>query len=102
MRPPSDNYPMFQGKGQLSKTGANLLQIYIERLKQWFGYVLNFLHIPGFVKHIKVYDRLTNTNIEIRLDGFFTVVSINGKDFYFHRLSGEFDGSGITLACNKR
>ena len=60
---------------------------------------MNFLGFPGFVKSLKHYDRLTNTNIEVRLGGFFTVIAVNGKDYYFRRITGKYDGSGMNLKC---
>lgn len=93
-------YPYFQG-GKPAKMGASRWTITKESIKQRMGFLLNFLRIPGLVRPIKVYDRLTNTHIEVRLGGFFTVVSVDGKDYYFQRLTGKYDGSGMAV-CGKK
>lgn len=80
--------------------GATLIEIYIERFKQLLGKILNYFHIPGFVKPTKIYDDLTETHLEVNLSGFFTRITVNGRDYYFHRLSGKFDGTGIIYKCD--
>ncbi len=85
--------------GHSSKSGATVVEIYWERLKRTLGNILNYFHIPGFVKPFKTVDKLTAIHIEVRLSGFFTVISINGRDYYFRRLSGKFDGSGFGCGC---
>lgn len=70
-----------------------------EDLKEIFGHLFNFFDIPGFVRKMKIYDDLTDTYIEVRLNVFFAVISVNGKDYYFKRLIGKYDGSGMCLKC---
>jgi len=81
--------------GYPATQGATLSIIYIERLKQLLGKILNYFHIPGFVKPIKIFDDLTKTHLEVKLSGFFTKITVNGKDYYFRRLDGKFDGTGM-------
>lgn len=100
MRINKSGYPLFQG-GEAVKEGATWQVIVWEHIKQRVGYLLNSLGVPGFVKPTKVYDRLTNSHLEVRLGGFFTVVSVDGKDYYFRRLTGEYDGSGMAVSCDK-
>lgn len=99
MRINKSGYPFFQG-GEAPKGGATWQVIVWERIKQRAGYLFNSLGVPGFVKPTKVYDRLTNTHIEVRLGGSFTVVSVGGKDYYFRRFTGEYEGSGMGVNCN--
>lgn len=56
--------------------------------------ILDFFRVPGFVRKLEFHDKLTNTNIKIEPSFLFTVISINGRDYYFRRLSGRFDGTG--------
>jgi len=80
--------------------GITLIEIYIERLKQILGRILNYFHIPGFVKPTKIFDDLTKTRLEVKLSGFFTIISVDGRDYYFRRLSGKFDGTGMIYGCD--
>ena len=86
------------GKGKPATFGATKLQIILGRLKYKTGLALNFIGVSGFVKPTKIYDRLTNTNLEVVLGGYFTIIKVNGKDFYFSRFSGEYDGSGMGVS----
>jgi len=40
-------------------------------------------------------DGLTGNEIEITLSGAYSVISINGRDYYFDRLTGRFGGTGL-------
>lgn len=53
------------------------------------------LRVPGFVREMSTGDDLTNSFISIRLSPSFTVIHVNGVDFYFHRFTGKFDGTGM-------
>lgn len=81
--------------------GATRWDIVRGEAKQIVGKLLNGLGAPGFVVPMKIHDSLTNTQIEVRLSGFFTVISIDGRDYYFKRLSGRYDGSGMALSQYK-
>lgn len=84
-------------KGEPLTYNATVFQTLLGRLKYKLGLLLNFIDVSGFVKPTKVYDRLTNTNLEVVLGGYFTIIKVNGKDFYFNRFSGEYDGSGMSV-----
>ena len=86
--------------GRPTAQGATLIEIYIERFKQLLGKILNYFQIPGFVRPTKIYDNLTKARLEVKLSGFFTIISVDGKDYYFRRLSGKFDGSGMNYCCD--
>jgi hypothetical protein len=88
-------------RGDAPATGASAWQMWTERAREWFGRMLNALGVPGFVREVQVYDRLTNSHVTVKTSGFFTVVSVNGTDYYFKRLTGEFDGSGFVPECGQ-
>ena len=79
-----------------STTGATRLQIVVGRLQEAVGGLLNRAGVPGVIRPTRVHDELTGMDIEVRVSAFFTVISIDGRDFYFRRVSGEFDGTGST------
>ncbi len=90
----------FTGK-YAGERGATWWDILYGKLKQFAGNLLNGLGVPGFVRPLEIQDTLTNTYVQVRVSGFFTVISIDGRDYYFRRLTGEYDGSGISVAYSK-
>ena len=76
------------------KTGAGRLLIWRSRFKEWFYRLLNRVGAPGAIQEAAIDDPLTGQNIRVHVGLFFTRVSVNGRDYYFHRLTGKFDGTG--------
>lgn len=62
-----------------------------------FGKLLNWFGVAGFVQPMEIRDTLMGSNISVRVSGYFTVISVDGRDFYFKRLTGEYDGSGMSI-----
>jgi hypothetical protein len=81
-------------EGKPAEGGASRQTIWRGRLKEWFCRLLNMLGVPGAIRDASIEDTLTGQKIEIRVGTLFTRISINGRDFYFSRLSGRFDGTG--------
>ena len=50
--------------------------------------------IKPFVHH----DNATGQTISLKESPFYTTLSIDGRDYYFIRETGEFDGTGMTVA----
>ncbi len=59
-----------------------------------FGRILQWLRIPGFVRPFKYRDETGDMELGVRTSPRYTVVSINGKELFFRRETGTFDGSG--------
>lgn len=76
-------------------SGATPLQIAIGRAGEVFGLLLNRLHLPGAIRPMRVHDDVTGVDLEVRVSALFTVVSVEGRDFYFRGVSGTFDGTGM-------
>lgn len=69
-------------------------------LKQQVGRFLNWLHVPGFIRPMEMYDELiTHSLLEVRVTPLFTIISVDGRDYYFYRISGKFDGTGMSVSC---
>jgi hypothetical protein len=73
---------------------ASKFQIYFSRIIECFGKLFCNFHIPGFIKPIELHDEVTGYQVNIKVSPHFTKLSINGRDFYFHRLTGKYDGTG--------
>ena len=65
-------------------------------LRQWLGWILNKLGLPGFVGDTEFRSRKLAAHVRVRRRRLFTIVSVNGLDVYFRRLTGRLDGVGMT------
>lgn len=57
------------------------------RILEWFGF-------PALVKPFRHYDGETGQVIEIKTSPRYTILTVGGKDFYFIRETGKYDGFG--------
>jgi len=42
-------------------------------------------------------DRISGDYISIRINKYFTVISVNNRNYYFQRATGKFDGTGYVM-----
>ena len=82
-------------KGHPACAEATRWQIYKGRIRERVIGVLDLLHVPAALKSADINDDLTGDVIRIRAKGLFTKITINGRDYYFDRLTGRFDGTGL-------
>ena len=73
---------------------ASRCDILCGRVAEMFHRALNRWGIPGAVQPISFEDSVTGDEIEVTLQGSFSVISINGRDYYFDRVTGRFGGTG--------
>lgn len=63
------------------------------RIKELLGWLWNLAGIPPMIEtvdHIGIGSKL----VSVRVGRLFTIVSVDGYDLYFTRLTGKFDGTG--------
>ncbi len=89
-----------QYEGQAPITGANTWDIIKTRLLAMLGRMLNRRQIPGTIQPMSYDDPLTGDRITVVVNPLFTVLSVNTRDYYFHRLTGRFDGTGTGCSAN--
>lgn len=65
-----------------------------------FGWVFNTVGVPGLVRDCEYDASVTRAHIGVRSSTLFTVVSVNGFDVYFRRLTGRIDGVGAGVSPN--
>lgn len=83
--------------GRPTTTRASVVDILRGRITEAWGSALNRLGVPGFVRSARVHDDATGADIEIRVGHLYTVFSVDGRDYFFRRTSGEFDGTGTAI-----
>lgn len=77
-----------------ARVDASKLEILVGRFRQWVGRVLNRAHAPGAIRTMDYEDKLAGQHIAVSVGELYTCVSVNGRDYYFDRLTGKFDGTG--------
>jgi hypothetical protein len=74
---------------------ASYIEILQGRGRRLFGQLLKSLRIPGAVQDHHITDPVNNQTIDISVGALFTKISVNGRDYYFHRVTGKYDGAGM-------
>lgn len=81
--------------GRPTTGGASALTIYLGRARELLGRLLNKVGVPGAVRNVHIKDALTGQEIDVHVSALFTRISVNGRDYYFTRATGKFDGTGM-------
>jgi hypothetical protein len=55
---------------------------------------MNRLGAPGFIRDIEIQDEVSGHSISLHVGRLFTRLSVDGRDYFFPRLSGHLDGTG--------
>lgn len=74
--------------------GASRWAVWKSRIEMWLCRLLNRIGLPGAIQEATIDDVLTGQRVSIHVGTLFTRVSVNGRDYFFRRLSGKFDGTG--------
>lgn len=78
-----------------ARFGASRFQVALGRIRVWFGQALQTKQMPGLLRDAEIQDEVTGQSIVIRTGPLFTRISVNGRDYFFDRFTGRFDGSGF-------
>ena len=73
---------------------ATRWQILQHRVLELLCVTLQRLGVPGAIQNVEIDDPVTGQKLEIRVNRLSTRISIDGRDYYFERLSGRFSGAG--------
>ncbi len=79
-----------QGGGVLTS-----IHITMVHLKIILGQLLNAFRIPGLIAECDYEAGICKANIKVRYGPLFTIISVNGLDIYFRRLTGQIGGVGF-------
>jgi hypothetical protein len=78
-----------------ARGGATAGQVFAGRLSGWIGRTLNRAGIPGAIQPIEIQDSLAGHHVLVSVGESFVCLSVNGRDYFFNRLTGRFDGTGL-------
>lgn len=63
----------------------------------WLGKLANVAGFPGFIRDCEYESVGTSTRVTVRRTALYTIITVNGVDVYFYRLTGGIDGVGRIL-----
>jgi len=65
------------------------------RIRLALGMLFNLAGIPGLLRDCNYQAGVADATIKVRVRDMFTIVTVNGFEIYFHRLTGSIDGVGV-------
>lgn len=84
--------------------GTVTVKEFLSRIRLWMrvfgGKVYNLAGIPGIVRDCDYSASAYDARIKVRSKELFTIITVNGLDIYFHRLTGTIDGVGFGVTSN--
>ena len=66
------------------------------RMREIAGRALGRLGVPGAIADAEIRDDLTGQQINIAVQAHYVRLTVNGRDYYFDRITGRFDGTGAS------
>ena len=78
--------------------GATKWQILRSRVAVFVGRFLRRIGVPGAVRDSDIEDSAIGYRIQVRTGPLFTRININGRDYFFCRYTGRFNGTGSGCA----
>ena len=63
-------------------------------VKLWLGKLANLAGYPMIVRACEYHSEGLGTSVSVRRMEMYTLISVNGTDVYFNRLTGKIDGVG--------
>jgi hypothetical protein len=64
------------------------------RVRRWGGRVLTLFGAPGAIRSTEIEDEVAGQRVAVLVGEVFVCISVNGRDYYFDRFNGRFDGTG--------
>ena len=55
---------------------------------------MNWMRLPAAMQPVAINDPATGQQIAVTVGDLLVRLTVNGRDFYFDRLTGRFDGTG--------
>jgi hypothetical protein len=87
------------GGSTIPVANASRITILRGRVREAFCRLLNRWGVPGAIKPMDFQDAVTKQHISVQYGLFFMVLTIDGRDYYFDRITGRFDGTGLSACC---
>jgi hypothetical protein len=83
---------------RFTRNTSNQLMSWV-MLRLYFGKMLNLLGIPATIRKCNYRSEAVGVTVKVQHRDLFTVVTVNGLDVYFSRITGNIDGVGVSQAA---
>jgi hypothetical protein len=83
--------------GHPARSGATAIDITKGRLREWLGRLANRLGAPGAIQPTEIRDQVTGQQVTVAVGALSVRLTVDGRDYYFDRLSGRFNGTGSAV-----
>lgn len=83
--------------GRPATSGATRFDVLKGRIRELAGAVANRLGMPGVIRNADISDSVTGQKLTVQVSPWFVRLSVDGRDYYFDRLTGTFDGAGAAV-----
>jgi len=80
-----------------TRNGATPWQIWRSRIRETIGRLANRIGLPGAISDCEIDDIVTGQHIRVTVTQCSTHLWIDGRDYYFDRLTGKLFGTGMLL-----
>lgn len=77
--------------------GASRATIWAGRFREAIGRLLRVLRVPGAVADCDIEDAVTGQRVTVCVGASFTRISVDGRDYYFDRITGKLNGTGSAI-----
>jgi hypothetical protein len=76
-------------------TGARWIDRWRGRCREAVGRLLRRLRVPGVIRACELTDAVTGQHVAVNVGTLYVRVTVDGRDYYFDRFTGRFDGTGM-------
>jgi hypothetical protein len=66
-----------------------------EHTREVLGRLLAHAKVPGAISEVSIDDPVTRQHIGVHVSALYTRLTVDGRDYYFDRLTGKYDGAGM-------
>jgi hypothetical protein len=84
--------------GHPAREGATVFDVARSRIRTTVGRMANRLGLPGTIRVVDIHDATAGHRVTVTIGVNVLRLTVNGRDFYFDRLTGRYEGSG-SLTC---
>jgi hypothetical protein len=76
--------------------GNRMLTLLKLKWMRMLGSLANLAGLPGFARDCEYDSKAMDTRVTVRNTGLYTIITVNGVDVFFYRLTGGIDGVCVT------
>lgn len=72
-------------------------EVTLARLRDFAARTAHRLGLPGAIRDMSIKDELSGQRLAVQVGAKFVKLSVDGRDYYFDRLTGRYAGTGAVV-----